>query len=211
MYTGFSEHVRWRALSRKKYCPACGTRMEAERTTHRAVNAEGGRYSTTTSGATSARKDAPRPPWTSAKRPWIRKAATGASAWRADRTRKVKWSSPRRTAAGLTSLFHHRRGSHPGLRHVRLGADRHPGVAHGQDRVRRAADLGAFYMVIHMTWLRQKLRRWRRRPAATLRRRRNAESDGGREGGAAGGRRSPVETGRSSDGCDTSEAKSDRR
>lgn|GEM_PF-2794780 len=28
-------------MSRRKYCPACGTRMEAERTTHRTVNAQG--------------------------------------------------------------------------------------------------------------------------------------------------------------------------
>jgi len=28
-------------LSRRRYCPACGARMEAELTTHRAVNAQG--------------------------------------------------------------------------------------------------------------------------------------------------------------------------
>lgn len=28
-------------MARKKYCPACGTRMDYERTTHRAINAEG--------------------------------------------------------------------------------------------------------------------------------------------------------------------------
>ncbi|MBO8141666.1 MAG: hypothetical protein H0Z37_05715 [Firmicutes bacterium] len=28
-------------MSRKKYCPACGSRMEGTRTTHRTVNAEG--------------------------------------------------------------------------------------------------------------------------------------------------------------------------
>lgn len=28
-------------MARKKYCPACGTRMEATVTTHRAINAEG--------------------------------------------------------------------------------------------------------------------------------------------------------------------------
>lgn len=28
-------------MARKKYCPACGTRMVPEKTTHRAINAEG--------------------------------------------------------------------------------------------------------------------------------------------------------------------------